>query len=89
MRAWVIAIILVFFVANVPSAAGQSTSAAVPEVPSAQLVERAERRWAEALVSKDAQELATALEQRFRLITVGAGSLDLGRDGYLRQQGRR
>jgi hypothetical protein len=84
MRALAIFVIVSCLGADIASAAAQRTSAAVAEEAPVQLVERAERIWAEALGNKDRQRLEGVLDERFQLINVDLpGSRD--RDGYLRQ----
>jgi len=81
MRASAIALIaigLATYTSQVPAQtiSGEST---------AHQIELAERAWADALVSKDDQQLAALLDARFRLVMVGASS-SLSREEYLRQQ---
>ena len=86
MRALALAMVASCFAACIPVAVAQNANPAMSREAPARLVERAERIWAEALVSKDLQQLAGVLDQRFRLITLGVpGSTDY--EGYLRQQG--
>lgn len=84
MRALLIAVTFCIG-AGLPGATAQTESAVVSEIASAQLVERAERIWAEALVTKDLQQLSGVLDPKFRLVAVGnASSLD--HEAYLQQQ---
>jgi hypothetical protein len=81
MRALAIALFAVGFAAFTSQVAAQTISGE----SAAHEIELAERAWADALVSKDEQQLAALLDARFRLVMVGTSS-SLSREEYLRQQ---
>lgn len=72
MRSWIIAAVLTF----AGFAAAQDARIITWEVPAEDLIERAQRQWADALVSKDMELLDAILDPSFHLMMADNAGLD-------------